>query len=253
MRPPTSGWILGGVAGLVLYSGAASAQSGLAVLRGTVSDPSHAVTPGVTLTLTEPSTGNVVRTVVSDQFGNFEMPDVRPGMYDLQAELAGFKTFVSKAILLESGQTRRLDVPLQVGGTAEEVTVVAGAEVLTSDSGAISARFNADEYQKSAFVDVFPSPFAMFSTQPGVQGSGWGVVIAGQPRSQLLEAMDGSHSRNQGQTNNTNFMEDVSVSIVNAPPESSRVTSYNMVSKRGQNNIRGMLEYEHFSSALNAR
>jgi hypothetical protein len=244
---------LGGLLLVVLSSDLASAQSGLAALRGTVSDPSRAVTPGVTLTLTEPSTGRIVRTVVSDEFGNFEMPDVRPGTYDLEAVLSGFKTFVSKAILLESGQTRRLDVPLQVGGTAEAVTVVAGAEVITSDSGAISARFNADEYQKSAFVDVFPSPFAMFSTQPGVQGSGWGVVIAGQPRSQLLEAMDGSHSRQQGQTNNTNFMEDVSVSIVNAPPESSRVTSYNMVSKRGQNDIRGMLEYEHFSSALNAR
>src|SRR5688500_12794758 len=143
---------LGGLLFVVLSSDLASAQSGLAALRGTVSDPSRAVTPGVTLTLTEPSTRTIVRTVVSDEFGNFEMPDVRPGTYDLQATLSGFKTFVSKAILLESGQTRRLDVPLQVGGTAEEVTVVAGAEVLTSDSGAISARFNADEYQKSAFV-----------------------------------------------------------------------------------------------------
>lgn len=238
---------------LILNSGAASAQSGLAALRGTVSDASRAVIPGATITLTEPSTGVVVRTAVSDEFGNFEMPDLRPGTYDLEAELPGFKTFVSTAIVLESGQTRRLDVPLQLGGTSEEVTVVGGAAVITSDSGAISARFNAEEYQKSAFVDVFPSPFAMFSTQPGVQGSGWGVVVAGQPRSQMLEAMDGSHSRQQGQTNNTNFMDEVSVSIVNAPPESSRVTSYNMVSKRGQNQFRGMAEYEHFSSALNAK
>jgi hypothetical protein len=238
---------------VLLGSGVVFAQSGLAVLRGTVTDPSRAVIPGATITLSEPATGVVVRTVVSDEFGNFEIPDVRPGTYNLQAELAGFKTFVSTAILLESGQTRRLDVPLQLGGTAEEVTVVGGAEVITSDSGAISGRFTAEEYQKSAFVDVFPSPFAMFSTQPGVQGSGWGVVVAGQPRSQMVESMDGSHSRQQGQTNNTNFMDEVSVSIVNAPPESSRVTSYNMVSKRGQNDLRGMAEYEHFSSALNAK
>jgi hypothetical protein len=253
MRHSPLGWIVLTLACLSLDSGAVAAQSGLAVLRGTVTDPSKAVTPGVALTLTEPSTGNVVRTAMSDEFGNFEMRDIRPGIYDLQAELAGFKTFVSTAILLESGQIRRLDVPLQVGGATEEVSVVAGVEVITSDSGEISGRFTADEYQKSAFVDVFPSPFAMFSTLPGVQGSGWGVVVAGQPRSQMVEAMDGSHSRQQGQTNNTNFMEEVSVSIVNAPPESSRVTSYNMVSKRGQNELRGMAEYEHFSSALNAK
>jgi hypothetical protein len=253
MRHSTCGSIAVAFLCLLLDMRVASAQSGLAVLRGTVSDPSGAVIPGATLTLTEPATGLLVRTAVSDQFGNYEMPDLRPGTYDLKAELQGFKLFNSTAILLESGQTRRLDVPLHVGGTSEEVTVVAGAEVITSDSGAISGRFNGDEYQKSAFVDVYPSPFAMFSTQPGVQGSGWGVVIAGQPRSQLVEAMDGSHSRQQGQTNITNFMDEVSVSIVNAPAESSRVTSYNMVSKRGQNEMRGMAYYEHFSSALNAK
>jgi hypothetical protein len=136
---------------VLLGSGVVFAQSGLAVLRGTVTDPSRAVIPGATITLSEPATGVVVRTVVSDEFGNFEIPDVRPGTYNLQAELAGFKTFVSTAILLESGQTRRLDVPLQLGGTAEEVTVVGGAEVITSDSGAISGRFTAEEYQKRAW------------------------------------------------------------------------------------------------------
>ncbi|MPY89102.1 MAG: hypothetical protein GEU99_14385 [Luteitalea sp.] len=230
-----------------------SAQSNLASLRGTVADATGAVIPGATITLTEPGTGSLVRTVVSDTLGNYEMPDLRPGTYRLQVELEGFKTFVSENVLLESGQTRRLDARLEVGGAQEEVTVVAGAQVLTTDTGEISGRFNAEQYQKSAFVDVFPSPFAMFSTQPGVQGSGWGVVVAGQPREQMVEAMDGVHSRRQGNTNNTNFMEEVSVNIVNAPADSSRVTSYNMVSKRGQNELRGMANYEHFNSALNAK
>ncbi|MPY89446.1 MAG: hypothetical protein GEU99_16155 [Luteitalea sp.] len=236
-----------------LCAGPVLAQSGLASLRGTVRDATGAVIPGATLTLSEPATDTLVRTVVSDDVGSYEMPDLRPGTYRLQVELQGFKTFVSENVLLESGQTRRVDAALDVGDAREEVTVVAGAQVLTTDTGQISGRFNAEEYQKSAFVDVFPSPFAMFSTQPGVQGSGWGVVVAGQPRSQMVEAMDGVHSRAQGQTNNTNFMEEVSVDIVNAPADSSRVTSYNMVSKRGQNEFRGMAYYEHFNSALNAK
>ncbi|MGH9159323.1 MAG: carboxypeptidase-like regulatory domain-containing protein, partial [Vicinamibacteraceae bacterium] len=224
-----------------------TAQSNLASLRGTVADATGAMIPGATLTLTEPATGSMVRAVVSDDSGNYEMPDLRPGTYRLEVALEGFKTFVSENVLLESGQTRRIDARLEVGGAKEEVTVVAGAQVLTTDTGQISGRFNAQEYQKSAFVDVFPSPFAMFSTQPGVQGSGWGVVVAGQPRTQMVEAMDGVHSRRQGNTNNTNFMEEVSVNIVNAPADSSRVTSYNMVSKRGQNELRGMAYYEHFN------
>jgi hypothetical protein len=238
---------------LLLAPGLVAAQSSLAVLRGTVTDPSGALIPGVTIALTEPATGVTVRTVASDATGNYEIPDLKPGAYRLDAEIQGFKKFVSENVLLETGQIRRVNIPLELGTTTESVTVVAGSQVITTDSGNISGRFNKDQYEKSPFVDVYPSPFAMFSTQPGVQGAGWGVVVAGQPRSQMLEAMDGAHARAQGQTNNTNFMDEVSINIVNAPAESSRVVSYNMVSKRGQNELHGMAYYEHFDSALNAK
>ncbi|MPY90002.1 MAG: hypothetical protein GEU99_19025 [Luteitalea sp.] len=233
-----------------------AAQSSLAVLRGTVSDPSGALIPGVSMTLTEPVTGVTVRDVASDQNGNYEIPDLKPGTYRLKAEIQGFKTFLSDNLLLESGQTRRIDVPLELGAIGEEVTVVAGAQLLTTDTGTISGRFSKDQFQKAPLVDLYPSPLGVFTTLPGVQGGaggGWELRIAGQSTLQFSQAMDGIASRTQDQTNNMNFQEEANVITVNAPPESSRLVFQNLTSKRGQSAFHGMAYYKYFGSGLNAR
>src|SRR5947207_12921620 len=85
--------------------------------------PLEAVVPGVEITLTAVGTNVAVRTVLSDANGNFEMPDLKPGLYRLKADLAGFKSFLADAVRLDGVQTRRIDVTLEVGTTAETVTV----------------------------------------------------------------------------------------------------------------------------------
>ncbi|MGH9161835.1 MAG: carboxypeptidase-like regulatory domain-containing protein, partial [Vicinamibacteraceae bacterium] len=241
---------------LVLSPALVAAQSSLAVLRGTVTDASGAAIPGVNITLTEPMTGVTVRDVVSDQNGNYEMPDLKPGTYRLKAELEGFKAFVSDEVVVEGGQTRRVNVPLEVGSVDEAVTVVAGSQLLTTDTGTISGRFSKEQFQNAPLVDLYPSPLAVFTTLPGVQGGaggGWELRIAGQSTLQFSQSMDGIPSRTQDQTNNMNFQEEASVITVNAPPESSRVVFENLTSKRGENALHGMAYYKYFGSGLNAR
>src|SRR4029079_5652525 len=61
------------------------------VIAGTVVDASAGVLPGVTVTLTNENTGDV-RTLVSNERGEFSFRAVTPGSYSVKVELAGFRT-----------------------------------------------------------------------------------------------------------------------------------------------------------------
>lgn len=232
----------------------AIAQSGMSVLRGTVVDQTGAAIAGVTITLTEPSTGLTIRTLVSGNNGDYEIPGVKPGIYKVKAEKNGFKLATVDEILLESGQTRRVDITLNVGGAQEEVTVSAGAATINTENGTLNSGFDSRKFANTPLVDVYPSPLAMFATLPGVQGNGWDLRISGQGASQQSIGLDGVNNDRTGeQINNMNFYEEASITTVNAGANSSRLGSYNLVSKRGNNDFHGMMYYKHFNSALNAR
>jgi Carboxypeptidase regulatory-like domain len=240
-----------------LLLGAASsvtAQTGLSVLRGTVNDQSGAVVPEADISVTELATNIKARTIRTDANGGFEIPDLKPGSYRLRAEKLGFKPFVADDLLLDSGQIRRVEIVLQVGGTTEAVTVKAGAEVITTDTGTISGGFDKSKFQSTPLVDVYPSPFAMFSTLPGIQGNGWDLRVSGQGRTQYSQGFDGVDNDMSGeQSNNFNFFQEATIVTVNATADSSRLGRYNLVSKRGQNQWHFMGYYKHFNSSLNSR
>src|SRR6185503_19402965 len=64
----------------------ATAQS----LAGTVRDTSGAVLPGVTIEATSPALITKVRTGVSDDTGQYRIPDLPPGTYKVSFTLSGF-------------------------------------------------------------------------------------------------------------------------------------------------------------------
>ena len=243
-----------GLTAYLLAGGTLMAQSDKSTIRGTVTDPSKAIVPGAEISITEVATDVVARSVISDSNGNFEIPDLKPGLYRLKADLTGFKSFVADAVQLDGAQTRRLDITLEVGSTSETVTVEAGAAVITTDSGTIGGGVDKRQFADTPLIDVYPSPFAVLTTVPGIQGNGWDLVISGQGRGQYSQGMDGMENDRTGeQSNNMNFYEEVQVVTVNANAENSRVAAYNMTSKRGQSDFHGTLYYKHFNSGLNSK
>ena len=230
------------------------AQTDKSTIRGTVLDPSRAVVPNAVISLTEIATNAVVRELTSDANGNYEFPDLKPGVYRLKVDHPGFKSFLASDLRLDGQQTRRVDVNLEVGATTETVTVEAGAALITTDSGTISGQIDKRQFADTPLVDVYPSPLAVLTTVPGIQGSGWNILISGQRRQQQSIAMDGIENDRTGeQTNNMSFFEEVGVVTVNASADQARVTAYNMIGKRGASQFHGMVYYKHFNSALNAR
>lgn len=246
------------VAALVFFmvSAPAWAQTQMSTLRGTITDASGALAPGVTVTAEEILTGVKVRTVTTDSQGNFEMPDVKAGTYRVRASASGFKTFVANDVLLESNQTKRVDIQLQVGDTTTEVTVTGAAPVIETEDAKLASEFTGQQYK---FVplpgNAYSSPLPVLATMPNVQfqaGCQWCLSVAGQTANQM--GMDGVKEENTNtQTVNMENAEEVKVVAVNNSAEFSRAAYYNVVTKRGTNAWHGEASYYHRNSALAAR
>ncbi len=238
------------VAGTLVFG-----QTDRAVLRGVVKDSSGAAIPNAQITVTEIQTNIQVRNLTSDANGNYEVPDLKPTIYRLKADAAGFRSFIATDVLLEAGQVRRVEITLEVGAATESITVEAGAAVIQTESGTISGELDtAKKYPATPFVDIYPSPFALMTTMPNIQGNGWSMVMAGiSDRNKQTYAFDGVPNDTSGdQMDNPNFFETVQVTTVNADVDSGRAGSFNMVSKHGGNDFHGDAYYKNENSTLNA-
>src|SRR5215510_11991188 len=104
-------------------------QGAVAELNGIASDQSGSVLPGVSITLTEETTGTV-RTVVSNETGRFVLPAITPGRYTIKAELTGFQTQSRSGITIAVGQAVTINFTLPVGTQQSEITVSGEAPLI---------------------------------------------------------------------------------------------------------------------------
>lgn len=230
------------------------AQATLSTLRGTVSDSSGGILPGAEITLVDRSTNIVARTLPSAADGSFEIPDLRPGMYKLTVTSAGFKTYVANELRIDAGQIRRVQATLDIGDVAEQVTVTAGAAVITTDTATIADSIANVKIKDSPLNNSYPKPWTFMILLPGVQAQGGNAQVAGQPNTQVSHGFDGvENDRNGNQMNNVYFFEELTVGAVNAKADQSRVANYQLTSKRGSSQFHGSALYRHFNSGLEAR
>src|SRR5919201_1733180 len=99
---------------LLLLSSTAFAQSDRGTMTGTVSDTTGAVIPGVSIVATNVETSARYETA-STETGNYTLAQLPSGLYQLSADLPGFKKYVRQGISVLVAQTLRLDVTLDVG------------------------------------------------------------------------------------------------------------------------------------------
>src|SRR5689334_24566088 len=83
-------------------------------LTGTIKDGTGAVLPGVTVNASSPSQVGGVQTSVTDSQGVYRFPALRPGIYELEASLSGFKSVKRGEVTLTLGTTTTIDVTLSV-------------------------------------------------------------------------------------------------------------------------------------------
>ncbi len=106
-------------------------------ITGQVIDTTGAAVPGVTARATQVET-NVTLGSVTNEHGDYEIPYALPGLYRMQAEMAGFKTWIRPRVELRSGDRLRIDIVMEVGQVTEVVEVTAEPPVLESLSRTVS-------------------------------------------------------------------------------------------------------------------
>ena len=103
----------------------AFAQAPVGGISGVVSDSTGALVRGANVTATSLSTG-ATRTATSDDNGYFVIPTLKPGEYLLKITAKGFADFITPRVVVEVGQTARVDASMAVGTVSENVDVTAG-------------------------------------------------------------------------------------------------------------------------------
>jgi hypothetical protein len=147
------------------------------VIVGRIVDPSGAGVAGARVDLVNSNTGIKTNTSSTAQ-GEYVIPLVEPGIYELRANAKGFKTTVRSGVEILVNQTVREDVALAVGDASVSVQVAAEAPAVQSETSSIG------QVVDGAQVNQMPlngrdSIYALLATVPGVQDSGSNPAISG--------------------------------------------------------------------------
>src|SRR5947209_7054779 len=105
-------------------------------ITGHVTDSTGAAIADAAIRVTSAST-NATRAVVTTSTGDFSVPLLPPGLYNITVERQGFKTERSSDIEVAVQQTVRLDFSLQIGQVYESVVVEANAVQLQSENATV--------------------------------------------------------------------------------------------------------------------
>src|SRR2546422_4072047 len=125
------------VATIALGTSLVFAQTSMATILGTVRDTSGALVPGVSITVKHTESG-LTRTVVSSERGSYNVPLLPVGAYEITTTMPGFKQEVRSGINLVVGQEAVVDLTLEVGAAAEQVTVTEEAPLVNTTTSSTS-------------------------------------------------------------------------------------------------------------------
>src|SRR5215470_4507457 len=103
-----------GIAALLLASASLFGQSERGTITGTILDASGAAVPLAKVTATNTDT-NVTATTLSNETGDYTLPNLSTGMYRVRIEKEGFNSSVRSSIKLDASATVRADASMEIG------------------------------------------------------------------------------------------------------------------------------------------
>jgi len=198
---------------VLLFAAQGLAQE--ATIVGTVTDPSGAAVPNVSITVTNIDTG-LTRALTTSSDGQYVVPDLRIGHYTVKATAAGFKVAEQKDITLQINDRSRIDIKLTVGSAQEQVTVEAAAIAVQSDTGEVSDVITGQ--QMTQLATNGRSMYSLISLTPGASsgqgdfqiptpvGGDANVSFNGMRESHNLYLLDGSESSDRGGAGGSDVM-----------------------------------------------
>lgn len=233
-------------------------------VSGTVVDPSGAVVPGASLTISEASTG-FSQTVTSNSSGEYVFPALQPGTYSLAASATGFASTVYSDVVVSAARTSNIIVQMKVGAASQTVEVSAQGQVLETTSNTLSTTVGSSAIQNLPLNGRDILGFALLV--PGAQNASQQrfTTINGLPNAAINITVDGMNDNFQRfRTSTTGFfvaaplrlgaMDEVTVSTndLTAEAGSEGSTQIRFVTKRGTNQFHGSGFWEVRNDFFNA-
>jgi hypothetical protein len=120
------------------------AQTDRATLEGTVTDPSGGIISGARVKISAVET-DLTETRTTNPSGAYRFPAIAIGQYTVSVSNSGFKTKEIEGVELQVGQTRTLDVTLEIGQASEKVEIKAEAGPAERSTAEISTVIRTDQ------------------------------------------------------------------------------------------------------------
>jgi hypothetical protein len=213
-------------------------------INGVISDPSGAIVPGATVTLTSTTT-DAKRTAKSSASGSYRFDLLAPGSYTIAVDQPGFTKLESK-VQVDNSQVLSADLKLVVGSDAQTVDVESVASLINAENGNVATtigQLQAEEVPNSGNNITYVNKLT-----PGMN-TNFGVV--GNTSYQI----DGenfndpyNNANNSGASNLTLGLNDVSEATVTGNGYSGQFgglvgANVSVVTKAGGNRVHGNLNY----------
>jgi hypothetical protein len=243
------------VIGIVLaLTSVAFSQTG-GQLSGLVQDAKGGVLSGVKITITNAGTGRALATE-STHVGEFRFPALPAGQYTLITATTGFAATEIKDIHIEVGETRTINVTLQVASAQETITVESGQVALDTESthlGAVVQRdqvetlpLNGRNFAQLALLNAGVAAAGGGGGQQGGEGGTTGYSSNGQRSSSNNFLVDGIDNNDYqagglGQLPSVDSIQEFQVQTNNFSAQYGRNSGsvVNLITKSGTNQIHG--------------
>ncbi len=229
-----------------------------ASIAGEVTDSNGAVVAGAAVKLVNKAAG-IEKTAATDNAGRYVFAAVEPGSYELTVTAKGFRTSVVTGVKAEVTKVTPIDVSLQVGGAAEQVTVTAGgeAQLQTADS-ALGNVIEADRIKRLPTANRQATD--LLRLQPLVAPGG---EVSGSRADQNTYTLDGIDVTDQVGFRGafatvvptpTESVEEFRSTVANPNATFGRSAGAQttLVTKRGRNSLFGSVYEYHQNDNLNA-
>jgi hypothetical protein len=179
-----------------------AAQTTYGSVSGTITDPSGAAIPDAQVTLTNVDTAEK-REQPTGADGLYSFVNILPGRYRVEVEKSGFKRVTRPDVIIEVGQSVRIDIVMTVGEVTQTVEVTGETPLLqaeTSSIGQVVEQRKANELPLNGrnvfnLVELAPSVVPQGSatgTPVGVNPFGWGnYQVNGSFGNESAEYLDG--------------------------------------------------------------
>jgi len=250
--------------GLSLSS--ARAQTTFASIVGTVNDPSGAVVPGATITVTNVGTGER-RTAKTDANGDYGVLNLMPGGYEILIQAPGFASEKVTDLQLLTQQKIRVDRSLKVGTANQQIEVSAASEAPISTEVSHIAETKTNQELTDLPVAIATrasgstSAWTTLTTQPGVEiDNSDNISVAGLRPAQVTTSIDGLSTQSpfaQGPATELfpsfDAISEIHINESDNTAEYGSVANVTTISKSGTNTFHGDAYDNVMNTALDAR